>query len=73
MDANPHSLAWAWHFSEQDTLKVQPIEKNALLMVIVAKLMFIDLTEELASITHFVSSACFDMERTAVAPPRDRV
>lgn len=60
-------MARACHFSELDPLKVQSIKQNSLLVVILAKLMFIDLTEELASITCFVSCAFFDMGHTAMA------
>lgn len=55
--------------NRQDTLKVHTAEQqeNSLLLVILAKLKFIDFTEELASIICFVSHVCSGMGHTTVA------
>lgn len=42
-------------------------KKNALLLIIVAKLKFVDFTEQVRSITHFVSCVSSGMGCTTVA------
>lgn len=54
-------------FANRTPSKYSQIEKKSLLMVILAKLLFTGFTEELASITRFVSCACFDMGHIAAA------
>lgn len=55
--------------NRQDTLKVHTAEQqeNSLLLILLAKLMSIDFTEELACIICFVSYVCSGMGHTTVA------